>query len=195
MKKLLPVALLAALSCSFVACSEGDEACFTPSYLAILDDIGGMASANSAIGSVADLPSDISTIDKTVVENAVAPCKSLYDSMKSITDKNSGVTSESIKAEHERFQNTSGLCRAAVGLNGALKSLSFVTAWSNVKASVEYCAQLAGAAGALGVVGFEYGAEELTTSFTTLDGWSNILQTAADATSKAAADQDANKAN
>jgi len=131
---------------------------------------------------------EIVAVEDITAENAAevaAACNTLTANLSTFASDSgvSTVTSASFSAE---LTQGGTLCKINKAANFAIDVLTVTSTYNDVKAKVETCTTIY--ASVISLLGAEEGAKyqesqtNLQTSFTTVDGWHNILQTAANAT-------------
>ena len=175
MKKLLPLALIAALSLSAVACSDGDSCPTDLKLFSLISDL-------NTVGPKDSDGIHVKQIDVTNVETAVQDCTDFIKSMEPIVTKNKDITAEKLKADWDAYKSANFLCQAGLFVGGSLDGVNFAINYPIVQANVENC-------GGGAVVMAEETTAQLAEQTQTLQGWSNILGTASKGLNSAAQQQ------
>lgn len=186
MKKIWMAAMVAALAFSAVACSDDDDTvkCFDPMVFTMMNDY-------KALGEDAV---DVDAYDKTnlsdaEIQSALGVCETFATNLQTMGEKYASdeYSLENIKADFNNFKNTSTVCQVAKGLQGLLDGLNMTTQTENIKASATICAGIAKEA----TDGISDALQNIDQSASSLDTWSNVLQSAADYTAQLAEEEDA----
>lgn len=170
MKKLLPLALIAALSFSAAGCSDSDSCPDSLLFVELMSDLNSVGPKGTD-GYVKLI--DISS------ESAVADCESFVTSLEPIVTKNKGISGDALSSSWDDYKNAGTFCKATLSLLIAAESVNFAINYPNIQENVKNCG-----GGAIAIAAES--AAQLQEQATTLQGWSGILNSAAQVTAQAA---------
>ena len=175
MKKILPLALIAALPFSAAACSDSDSCPGNLLAVGLMQDLNGIG-PKGADGRV-------KAIDVNSVETAVTDCEAFIVDLGNAVDKNKGITKEQLTTDWDQYKNGDALCKIDLGIVIAAQSVNFAINYPVIQQNIKTCG-----GGAIAIAGES--ASKLQENATTLEGWADILGQASKVTAAAA---DANK--
>ena len=177
MKKLLPLALIAALSLSAVACSDGDSCPTDLKFISLMKDL-------NTVGPQAN--GHVKAIDTTNIETAVSECEAFVKSMEPIVKKNKDITGDKLKSDWDAYKGADFWCQTGLTFDIAALAVDFAINWQNIQDNTTNCT--AGAtSGALALA--SESAAQLGEQAQTLQGWAGILNQASKVTAAAAEQQ------
>ncbi|MBQ9395201.1 MAG: hypothetical protein IJU23_06735 [Proteobacteria bacterium] len=179
MKKLLPLALIAALSLSAVACSDSDSCPTDLKFISLMADLNSVGPKDS--GGIY-----VKEIDITNVETAVSECEAFVKSMEPIVTKNKDITGDKLKADWDAYKGADFLCQAGLTIDIAAQSVNFAINYPIIQANVQNCG-----GGAITLAAET--TAQLSEQTQTLQGWSNILGQASKVTAAASQQQNSGK--
>ena len=173
MKKIFTAVLFATLATSFAACSDSDDdtvACFEPKAVTMLKDY-------NALGTAA---TDLNKMEDKTAAAYISACETFITNIDNTSKKYKDLSADSLKDDWDNFKNTNWACKVTHILNSTIASFSVADASTSIKNQATAC-------GGVAFGGAAEGAEKASAAVTSLDGWSGILQTAADYTAQEAA--------
>ena len=173
MKKLLPLALIAALSLPAVACSDGDSCPTDMKLISLMKDL-------NTVGPQ-DASGKVKVIDITA-ESAAQDCMDFAKTLEPVMTNNKDITKEKLSADWDAYKNAGALCKVDLGILIAAQGVKLAINYDTIKANASSCST--------GVAGLAAeSVAQLGEQAQTLEGWAGILNQASKVTAAAAEQQ------